>query len=337
MEFEVKPTERVICTKCGIAFGRRKGNFYTSYAESYRGIGYLPICKNCVEDMFQTYLEQCKDVKMAVRQMCRKLDLYWNETLCDRAMLKSVDRTMMVQYLGKINAANHARKSYDTSLIESGLLWNFDLEQPPEEESQDEVVDEVKLEPEVEIPKEVISFWGEGYSPKQYDNLQSRLDYWKSRLGTNNVEDFDIGTETLIKQICAIELDISNRRAANQSVDKQITLLNTLLGSANLKPVQKKQDDADFGINNTPLGVWIYRFENQRPLPEIDEDLKDVNKIKKYVFTWMGHLCKMLGIKNGYSELYDEAIREYSVEKPEYDGDDDEFVFGGDPEYDDEE
>ena len=40
----------------------------------------------------------------------------------------------------------------------------------------------------------------------------------------------------------------------------------------------------------------------------------------------MGHLCKMLGVKNGYTKLYDEEIDRLRVEKPEYDGDDDEAL-----------
>ena len=67
------------------------------------------------------------------------------------------------------------------------------------------------------------------------------------------------------------------------------------------------------------MGVWLYRFENERPLP----DEYDESKILKYIFTWMGHLCKMLGVKgNKYTKLYEDEIAKYAVEKPEYDGDD---------------
>ena len=94
----------------------------------------------------------------------------------------------------------------------------------------------------------------------------------------------------------------------------------------NIKPAQRKDDELEAELSSTPLGVWIYRFENKRPLPEIDDQLKDVNRLKKYIFTWMGHLCKMLGVKNGYTKLYDEEIDRLRVEKPEYDGDDDEAL-----------
>ena len=103
--------------------------------------------------------------------------------------------------------------------------------------------------------------------------------------------------------------------------------LNTLLGSANLKPAQKKSDaDTENELANTPLGVWLWKYENKRPLPEIDEQLKDVNGIKKYVFTWMGHLCKMLNIKNTFTRLYEEEIERLRVEKPEYEDEDEETL-----------
>ena len=100
-----------------------------------------------------------------------------------------------------------------------------------------------------------------------------------------------------------------------------------MLGSANLKPAQRKTDaDAENELMNTPLGVWLWRYENKRPLPEIDDDLKDINGIKKYVFTWMGHVSKMLGLKNTYTRLYEQEVERLRVEKPEYEDEDDETL-----------
>ena len=122
----------------------------------------------------------------------------------------------------------------------------------------------------------------------------------------------------LVKQICLTELDIARDRADGRSPEKDIQILNSLMGSANLKPAQQQKTDEAQALAEVPLGVWLYRYENERPLPEVDEELKDVNHIRKYVFTWMGHLCKMLDIKNAYSDLYEKAMEEYSVQKPEY-------------------
>lgn len=83
-----------------------------------------------------------------------------------------------------------------------------------------------------------------------------------------------------MRQLCNLEVSISKDAAAGKSIDKSVNSLNTLIGSLNLKPAQKKSDELDASIANTPLGVWLFRYENKRPLPEIDKSLQDVNRIK---------------------------------------------------------
>ena len=79
MPFEVA-AERAVCSRCGTAFGKRRGYFPACYCSQYKGTGFLNVCKDCVENMYLTYLTQSGDQKSAVKQMCRKLDLYWNES-----------------------------------------------------------------------------------------------------------------------------------------------------------------------------------------------------------------------------------------------------------------
>jgi hypothetical protein len=259
--------------------------------------------------------------------MCRKLDLYWNESAYESVEKKSTTRTIMSQYIQRINTMTYAGKSYDDTLSNEGTLWAFAgqpslVEQPVVVQPRAAEDDTTELD---DIPEEVIAFWGSGYTAEMYLELEQRRSYWMSRLPDGT--EIDIGTEALIRQICPLELDINKYRAAGRDVDKLVANLDKLIGSAGLKPGQKKQEDADAALTNTPLGVWLYRYENKRPLPEVDEELKDVNGIRKYVFTWMGHLCKMLGLKNAYSQLYEDEIARLRVDKPEYDGDDDELLF----------
>lgn len=304
-------SDRAICGRCGTAFGRRKGNFSVSYAKSHRGIGYLPICKGCVEDLFNTYLAQCNDVKKVMRQMCRKLDLYWSEHVYEMSQNKSPTKTIMATYLAKINTSTYAGKSYDDTLSEEGVLWMFDANDTP---IINRTINDENTEEDVgEVSESIKTFWGAGYTPSMYHQLEERLQYWKQGLP----EDMDtgVGTEALIKQICFLELDINRERAKGKNIDKLVAALNNLIGSLNLKPSQ-----LDSGTANTPLGVWLYRYENERPLPKVEDE----NIIRKTVFTWMGHVCKMLGKKNAYVKLYEDEIGRLRVERPEFDDEDDE-------------
>lgn len=311
-------TDRIVCSRCGTAFGKRAGNFSVSYAPLYLGVGHLPLCRACVEKIFEGYLSQCNDARLAVRQTCRKLDLYWDNKIYDSVASKATLRSVMAQYITKVASKSYRGKSYDDTLEIEGKLWDFTDNTAKIYANDPELFPE--SEPE-QITEEVMAFWGSGYTPTMYRELEQRRRYWMSKFPRDT--ELDIGTEAIIRQICSLELDINRDRSAGRSVEKSITALNTLLGSANLKPVQKQKDDLDASIQNTPMGVWAYRYENERPIPDVYED----SQILKYIFTWMGHLCKMVGTKdNKYTRLYEEEIAKYTVDKPEYDGDEEDAL-----------
>lgn len=327
MALEVE-SARAVCSKCGTDYSRQKGYFPVSYAVLHKGVGHTHVCRDCIDAIYNGYLSQCNNAKDAVRQVCRKLDLYWSESVYRQVEKKNTTRSMMTQYMSKVNSVTYAGKSYDDTLSEEGTLWNFGQNIITEsEKTSDNLFDEsteTTNGEEIEISKEVVAFWGPGYPPEMYEALEQRRSYWMSRLPDT---DIDIGTEAIIRQICSLELDINRDRAAGRAVDKSIAALNTLLGSASLKPTQKK-DDSDAGIDNTPFGVWIQRWENKRPIPEPDPELEDVDGIVRYISTWyFGHLCKMLGIKNSYCKLYEDKLAKMRIERPEYDDEDDETMF----------
>lgn len=323
MAIEVNASS-AICSKCGKSYGRRKGYFPVNYGLLYKGVGYVSVCKDCIDAMYNGYLSQCNNACDAVRQMCRKLDLYWSDKVYEIVERKNTTSTMMTSYIAKINTVSYSGKSYDDTLAEEGTLWNWSAQ--PVVESEPAQSNTQTDDEEMKISEDVIAFWGDGYTPEMYTSLEQRRSYWMSRFPENY--ELDIGTEAIIRQICSLELDINRDRAAGRAVDKSVNALNTLLGSASLKPTQKKADDTDSSIDKTPLGVWAQRLEYKRPIKEVDPELQDVDGIVRYISIWyLGHLCKMLGIKNTYCKLYEEEIAKMRVEHPEYEDEDDETLF----------
>ena len=323
MSFEVNGVS-VFCSRCGIQYSKRRGNFAVHYGSLYKGGGYLTICNKCLDSIYSEYLSQCGNSKDAVRQICRKLDIYWNSKVYDSVEKKSTENTVLRAYLSRLASTTYSGKSYDNTLAEEGTLWkwNESFINKPEIETEDyeKKSEDVLLLDDIEITEDIVAFWGPGYTPSMYTALEQRRSYWMSRFPDDC--DLDIGTETIIRQICSLELDINRDRAAGRAVDKSVNALNTLLGSASLKPVQKKSD-ADAAIYNTPMGVWIDRFEYKRPIPEDATD-DEKNYFLKYILAWFGgHLSKMFGIKNANTKLYDEEIAKYRVYRPEFDDDSD--------------
>lgn len=311
-----------VCRKCGVAYGRLKGNFPISYAQLHKGVGYLPYCRSCVDSMYDAYLAECGDTKRAVRQMCRKLDLYWNEKSFEAVEKTTSNRSMMTGYIARVNGLKQAGKSYDDTLREENAMWEWNATlgselTPQPVAHQHEAEDAVNV---IEVPEDVIEFWGSDFEPEFVMKLDKRYKQW-----TDGAE-LDKGSVSLYKQICILEEMINRDAAEGKPVDKNMNMLNTLLGSLNQKPVQKKE--ADSSSDNTTFGEWIRKWENLRPIPEPDPELRDVDGIVRYITVFFfGHLARMLGIKNAYSKLYDEEIAKLRVDRPEFDGDDDETMF----------
>ena len=321
-------SEKAVCFRCGTAYGRRKGYFPVSYAALYKGSGYLPFCKTCVDAMYNEYLSQCGDAKMAVRQMCRKLDLLWNETAYNSVEKKATTRTMMTNYIQRVNNIAYAGKSYDDTLSAEGTLWSFGAEIVSDEpEKSQTVVRVVSGDGDVpieDIPNDVLTYWGPGYTPEMYQDLEQRRTYWVNNLPDGIV--LDVGMEARIRQICSLELDINRLRAAGKATDKLSAQLSKLISDMNLDPASRGEDNSAF--DKTPFGVWIDRWENKRPVPEPDAELEDADGIVRYISTWLlGHLCAMFGIKNKNTKLYEDKISEMRVERSVNDDEDDEDVF----------
>ncbi|WP_196032702.1 hypothetical protein [Flavonifractor plautii] len=316
--------QKFYCSRCGTAFSRQKGYFPVSHSPMYRGMGYLPFCNECIDTMYDEYKQELGGDRAAMRRMCMKLDLYWNDSIFDMVERTAGVNSKVRNYIGKTNMIRFIDKCFDDTIMDEG---NIEAQQVDQEENiKAGYLQEDEADEDINIPEDVILFWGPGYTPKMYLELEERRKFWISRFpdGYN----FDIGEEALIRQICNLEIDINHDRAAGKSIDKNVNTLNTLLGSANLKPAQKKNEEADAELDNMPFGVGIRKWENTRPIPEPDPELQDVDNIVRYITVWfLGHLCHMVGIKNTYCKLYEEEMERLRVTAPEFEDEDDETLF----------
>lgn len=321
----IGPGSKTYCVRCGIAYSRKKGYFPVSHSPMYRGSGYAPVCNTCLDKMYETYCAEL-GAKEAMRRICMKLDLYWCEDIYN-LVEKSVGVTSRIRaYIGKTNLYKYIDKNYDDTLkdeaeaLANGTHLNQRIEYGDEslEASKEEIIPD----------PEVVDFWGSDFSPEFVQKLDRRYKYW-----TSDLDELDKGSVSLYKQICILEETINRDAAEGKPVDKNISMLNTVLGSANLKPVQKKSE-TDTSIDSTPFGVWIDRWENKRPVPDPDPDLQDVDGIIRYITTWFyGHISKALGIKNVHCEMYEKELEEMKIKRPELAEEDDEetllnLIFG---------
>jgi len=282
------------CLKC--LKEKTERYYYKSYSK-WHADEMIPICKDCLKEEFESAINQEEAIKEILRVCDRpfKKEL-WEASLAD-------EKETFGTYFKNISLKKFRYETWadsDATIDRNNVIVDFSDE-------------------DVQIAKDnsdmLVRFWGRGFSIEDYTWLQNEYEEFTSRYQIDSK-----GMELVIKQICLTELDIEKRREAGEKVDQQLKTLQDLLGSGNLKPVQETGANA---AEQESFGTLIKKYENEHPIPEPDEQWKDVDKISKYVRVFfLGHLSRMLNLKNSYSDEYWDEINKHTVESPSLEGDD---------------
>lgn len=310
-----------VCSRCGKIYKRQKANFPASQSSLYKGNGgYLTICNTCIDELFNHYKDALGDEPEAIRRICLKFDVYWTPDIYAMLNKASTSQSRVRAYISKTNLYQHIGKTYDDTIDEEYASEVAEKERKREdyEASLVKTIEPVVEEEKIVVEEDIINYWGTGLPPERYIELENRRKYWMKQYPVGTV--LSPGEEGILRQICNMEISINQDSAAGKSVEKSVNALNTLFGSMNIKPSQKNETDENY----IPFGVEIARFEDEAPIPEPDEDFKDVDGIRHKILSWfLGPLCKTAGIKNLYSDIYDEELSKYTVERPQYDDSED--------------
>ncbi len=310
--------QKFYCCRCGTAFSRQKGYFPVSHSPMYRGSGYLPMCSSCVDELYEHYRNTLGGDREAMRRICMKLDMYWSDSIYAMVEKTAGVNSRVRNYIAKTNIIRYIDKTYDDTIREEAIdaKMNAGTGIIHTESEASETEDDTVISPSV------IDFWGSGYDAAFYRNLEKRFAKWTKGLG-----ELSPVQEALYKQVCLNEELIARHGAKGEVADKATKNLMDALGSLNIKPSQIKNDAADAELDKMPLGVGIQTWEFSRPLPETAEDLKDKNHRIRDITTWfLGHACKMVGLRNSYCRLYEKAMEELRVKRPELSDEDDDSV-----------
>lgn len=312
IEPDVKKQKEFFCCRCGKYFGRQNTNFPTSKSGLYAGNnGFLPICKNCVGELYQYYCETLSSPVAAAERVCSKFDIYFNQAVFDDVISASSPNVVMTSYIGRIGATLDGKtKSYDDNISEK------------EAEIRD-LAESGDLDRDNEIIKAGRKVWGLDLEAKDYEYLDNEFSDWNDRCAIDGKT-----RESLVREICVIKLQ-QNKALLSGDIETYNKLSSTFQKTLTTAELTPKQETDAKRASEKPMGVMIQMFENNRPIPKPNPEWEDVDGIQKLIRVFfMGHLCKMLGIKNKYAEEYEEYLLEYSAILPEdTNSDDDDDVY----------
>lgn len=302
---------KITCFYCGKEYVET--NFYNSNSEFYSNISKIPYCKQCVERLYQKFYDKYVNdgcltpERNAVKRLCIAFDIYYKDDIYNSAVDSAKKREMNISpmgaYMKMIQLSQYKGKSYDNTVSD--------------EEKEDFVANVTNnISDSRNVDEKTIRFFGAGFTDEDYEFLKEQYDDWVTRHECQTK-----AQEEVFKRICFKQLEILKATRRGEDTKNLDATFQNYLDTAKLQP---KQNSGDTVSDAQTFGTLIDKWENERPLPEIDEELKDVDKIGLYLDVFFkGHLAKMMGMKNGFSRLYSKYMKKYTVEKPEYESDED--------------
>lgn len=307
------------CACCGKRYMHQKENFAPSQSNLWKGNNYyLPVCRTCIDKLFDHYTETLGSEEEAAKRICMKFDIYFSQSLLDSTGRHAPNITRMRAWTKQTNMMQYRSKTFDDYLEEvDGRI----ITDPSE-----------ALETKGKVSQRMIDFWGPGFNEYDYILLDKEYKDW-----TTKYECKTKAQETLFMNIAMAQLSVNKAYKSGDTKELKMASdnLQNLLGSANIKPNQT--NDNAIAENNTP-GTLIEKWEKTRPIPEPAPEWRDVDNIGHYIRAWvLSPILEMFKLKNPWKQEYDQELEKYSAKKPEYnpDSDDDndnlrQIVFGND-------
>lgn len=300
-------------------------NATSFYSDKRFASGLFPVCKKCLIKEATDYDKATNsyiDNREKTKKVFQMMDLPFIDELYTSVL------TNATEGVGERN--RQTAYSYMITCVKSlpqysGLTWADSV-------FEDELETEKEINENSRILKQAKKRFGKEYSPTDLIFLENEYQDWIKRYACENK-----AQEILYKNICLTELNIDRKQKAGKDTKDETKTLQDLMSSLQIKP---SQSNSNALTEAKTFGQLIQKWEDEwdggKPIPDPDPDLADIDKVGTLIDVFFkGHLAKMMGLKNGFSRLYDKFIAKYTVKRPQYDEDSDseaifEQLFGKD-------
>ncbi len=309
----ISENKKILCPYCGE--WKRSSDFYT---DNRTATGYYHMCKECVMEAALDYDKKTKtwiDNREKTIDVFKMLNLPFIETMYNDCLLKMESDSAEDKYSRSsafkmcITMVKSLRHYSHLTWKDSIFISDSDTEKTTDNEEYDELADINRIDPKT--IKNGRKRFGIGYSDEDYLFLENEYQEWVTRYECNTK-----AQEESFQRLSMKKLEIKKATLNGDSTDKLDATYQQWLTTANITP---KQSASNSVTDAQTFGTLIQKFEETRPLPEIDPELKDIDKIGLIIDVFFkGHLAKMFGLKNNFTNIYEKFMKKYTVEPPQY-------------------
>ena len=292
------------CHKCG--------NFLSSdtfYMDDRFTSGKFPLCKRCcleIVEQRKNKKDEPNETKESVQRMLQLMDLPYIDSFYEDCIKGARDEVKEKNRSSPFTTYNTAVRSLPQW---RGMKWK------DSEFDEDHLDDAEKINENSRILKQAQKRFGKNYNSADLIFLENEYQDWIKRYACDTK-----AQEILFKRICCKELEIDKAQKNGKDTKEMDKTLQDLMGSLQVKPNQSNSNAlTEAKTFGQLIGRWEDEYDGGKPVPEPDEDFKDVDKIGLYLDVFFkGHLAIAAGIKNAFSRLYDKFMAKYTVTKPQY-------------------
>ena len=298
--------EILFCPKCG-EWKDAEGYFYRdANYEANR----FPVCKQCLLKMVEKRVdgksyESVETVKPVLQFMDRPyIESYYES--CVKSVVEGLGKyqknSPFLAYMTGIQSLPHYKgKTWKDSVYDMSGGEDINSDSDPDS----------GINENSRLIKAARKRFGYDYDLPDLQFLETQYEDWVSRYECQTK-----AQEEIFERLAFKKWEINKATKAGDSTTQLDKTYQDLLNTANITP---KQAGMDAFADAQTLGTLIQKWEEEKPLPEIDPELRDVDKIGLYIDAFFrGHTSKMLGIKNKFSYLYEKVMSKYTVKPPEY-------------------
>lgn len=263
-----KPIRLKVCNCCGENLSL--DSFYKSQSPMYKADGKCPICKGCMQDIYDENFQYYKDLEKALYKTLFSLDYYFDLKLSKRCLIDvyNTEKSILKAYMSSINLVQYKGKTAK----DSPAFNIFDI---PEDDFQTFELEELEMKEPILITRDIIARWGDGKSNEDYMYLQDKYDTMCNTYDNRNPSNLWV-----YEQIALNFLDIKKEREkSNPNFTKIKTLQESnskLMGDCKMKISQVDNSEDE----NVCFGTFIKQIEDYEPILT-NERFEDYDNIYK--------------------------------------------------------
>lgn len=267
----IKGEKVYYCRKCqGIG---TETKFYNATNPMIDTNGKMSICKDCCNEIYDTYFSIYNDLEKSILLTCEDLDIRFSKGAIDytRSHLENV-----LARNGKLDKVFGIYKSKLQSLKqENDQLTAFRFKDSESNERSDVVIDK---KPDELIDPDLQLFWGKKFNSEDLKYLELELSNWKATHKCDNHAEL-----ILIKELCIKQLEIMRERDAGKPTTNYIDELQKLMKTASVDPA--KANVASAGKSHEAWGLHVKDVESLTPAEwwEQQEKYKDMDGFASYI------------------------------------------------------